>query len=157
MMKYIYLLFTLAITTVTFSQTTEKEYNYYSEYYAEDLKTGRDLISGYNIESVDRFISRVSFKNSKYSDAEIALRDIEIFTVTRIEENYKCGILVKLSRRDTGFLRYIFIPSEESEKDMLKKAENEFYKNTSSLSEDNTMAFHYLWNALNIIKNTYLK
>ncbi len=155
-MKITHFLFALFLSSIAVAQTTEKEYTYFSKYYAEDLESGRDIKSGYKIESVNRSSTRLEYKLGKYSETKLALREIKIYTVIRESDNYKCGILVEFIRRDTKYKVFSFLINDDSDKELLTKSESDFYKPSINTSEDTIKMYHYLWNSINIIKDIYL-
>jgi hypothetical protein len=137
------------------AQTTMEEYIYFSKYYFEDLETGRDVKSGYEVERFDRAESRITVDDDGVVKPQ--LRTIHLYSVKKSEDSSKVAIIVEILRRDTKNVRRICLPSNKSDINILNKSQIDFFKIRNSDDLNCVADFHQLWNALTIIRDMYFE
>ncbi len=148
-MKRIFLLMLLLISIKSFAQgTTQKEYNYLSKGYKDDLDMGKDIIQGYKIESVS------SASTKMMEDNKSVFRITTLYKLVRIENGKIAGFLLENYRRDTGVKSYLCIPNATSDSNILGLSQKAYFDlcNTYKCG-DSGQSFSYGWNNIMILSN----
>ena len=148
-MKRIILLLLLLISVSTFAQgTTQKEYNYLSKGYKDDLDMGKDIIQGYKIETVS------SASTKMMEETKSVFRITTLYKLVRIETGKVAGFLFEQYRRDTGAKSYICIPNATSDGNILGLAQKAYFDLCNTYKcNDSGQSFSYGWNNLMILSN----
>jgi hypothetical protein len=124
------------------------EYNYITKGYKLDLETGRDIKEGYIM------VAETPKLKLKLNGIE---RTLSVLEFQSIEEGRTAALLIKISRTDTKYAKYYCLPHKKSSVEVLEKASTDFFNDYNGLSESETAKVHYLWLALNAIRDAYLK
>jgi hypothetical protein len=148
MRRILLLLAIVIVNQYGYSQTTMTEYNYLTKGYQLDLETGRDIKNGYEL--------LMATPNTESKVNGVA-RTISVSKFILIEENRTVALLIKISRKDTNYVKYLCLPDWDSTKDVKDKAKLDFFKQYEYAKEKELAAAHYLWLSLNTIKIAYLK
>lgn len=107
--------------------TTEEEYNYLTKGYKIQVESGLDMKKGYSL--IDMGTYQLSFKgeNGNY------VRTVKFKGLLRDGDANNCAILCICERKDTGFKKYICIPSNNASTKLWNKTSDEM----DELAKDN--------------------
>lgn len=138
-MKIFATIMALFIVHISFSQTTEEEYNYVTKGYQIQLESGLDMKKGYLISGVgDPW-------GLDYGDFK---RNIEFKLLLRAGEKIPCATIMKLQRTNTNYKEYLCIPHYKSSKAIWEKT----YKRFRLAATDWTEASRaYSWGMIKMI------
>lgn len=150
-MKKIILLSMLFVCIGTFAQgTTQKEYNYLSKGYVDDLAMGKDIIQGYKMEDVNLGMASTTTKEQNVSVYRIS----KLYKLVRIETGKIAGFLLEEYVKGVGEKTYTCIPNAVSDGQMLLQARSNFNSKRYVFRCANYNAeYSYSWNMLMLLSN----
>jgi len=151
MKKIISLSMLLFVCFGAFAQgTTQKEFNYLSKGYADDLAMGKDIIQGYKLEDVNLGSTSTVYTEQNKSVYRIS----KLYKLVRIESGKIAGFLLEEYVRGIGPKTYTCIPNAVSDGEMLLRARNAFTNPRYVFRCVNYNAeYSYSWNMLMILSN----
>jgi hypothetical protein len=148
-MKKILLLGLLFAGMNCFAQgTTQKEYNYASKGYADDLAMGKDIIVGYEIKKVSKAVTQVNDKNI------IINRITTVYKLIRTSNNSVAAIILSELREDTKNNVWSCIPNSTADLEVWQQAQDNYIQKTKTYKCDASgVEYAYTWNMLKILSN----
>jgi len=151
-MKRILFLGILFCSVVAFSQgTTQKEYNYASKGYADDLAMGKDVIAGYRVEIASPLKSTTITEVNRTSEIPVK-RYSSLYKLVKNENNKVAVFILEEKRPDTNTTTYFALPNDSASADIWKQAELEFFKKYSvNKCENMGAASTYSWHVLRML------
>lgn len=138
-MKRILFLGILFCSVMAFAQgTTQKEYNYASKGYADDLAMGKDVIAGYRVET-DGKSAVTAFNELIGNVRKTVARKSSVLKLVRIENNTVAALILVQNRKDTNTTTYFAIPNRFADETIWEQSRqvyiNEFMQNSCKKSE----------------------
>ncbi len=145
-MKKLLLAFLFVSFGVFAQGTTQKEFNYLSKGYKDDLEMGKDIIQGYSIELLSSNVT-ITIENNKN-----VKRETSIYKFTRVESEKIAAFLIIDKRFDNGAITYICLPNASSDQNIWTQSRDMFFEKSKDFKCDNVGgAFSYSWNYLMIL------
>ena len=132
--------------------TTQKEFNYVTKGYKEDLSNGRDIIAGYTIEP------GVSANSSMNDNGKIVGRTSKLYRLIRNDTKVVAAFIIEEKRNDNGNIVYVCLPNSFSDAKMWEQAQNLYYKKIQDYKCDQSdQAYSYSWNILQMLSISFTK
>lgn len=100
-MKNLLLIVLSIVSFSLLSQTTQEEYNYLTKGYKIQIESGLDMKSGYSLQAI--------------TTHSVGPRVTEFLGLYRDGENVPCATLMIYTHQNTGFKRYLCIPSFDAD------------------------------------------
>lgn len=146
-MKKVILLGLLFVGLSCFAQgTTQKEYNYASKGYSDDLVMGKDIISGYSVDVLSNANTKVQ-EGGKPID-----RITTIYKLTRTVDKSAAAFIIREKRVDNGNVVYNCLPNASADAVIWNLAQDQYFKKFKALKCDmDGQAYAYNWNVLKIL------
>jgi len=132
-MKRILFLGILFCSVMAIAQgTTQKEYNYASKGYSDDLAMGKDVIAGYRVENAGS--SKITVVNEFFGNTRKGvIRSSKILKLVRIEGQKVAALILMQRRDDTNNITYFAIPNSSADANIWQQARDlyseDFWKN----------------------------
>lgn len=128
-----------------YASTTLEEYNYIKSGLRFQLENGLGIKPGYRIEREGQWW--VSYDSNTWK------RNIEFFTVYRVEGNIPCGLLMIASRSNTDYESWFCIPGYGVSSSMWKTVYSDYKEYTKNWESASAKA--YSWGVIRMLSRSF--